>query len=61
MIDIMIQANPLMWSFFYVYKIYANRLKEILLASDRKWSMFLPWGFDLSEMLSAQNSLVIRR
>jgi len=56
MIDIMIQANPLMWSSFYVYKIYANRLKEILLASDRKWSMFLPWG-----MLSAQNSLVIRR
>ena len=45
MIDIMIQANPLMWSSFYVYKIYANRLKEILLASDRKWSMFLPWGF----------------
>ncbi len=61
MIDIMIRANPLMWSSFCGYKIYANRLKEILLASDRKWSMFLPWSFDLWEMLSAQNSLVIRR
>ena len=50
-----------MWSSFGVYKIYANRLKEVLLASDRKWSMLLPWGFDPSEMLSAENSLVIRR